>query len=197
MKRSAIHSPPYSLSHPPRSLPSLINPQPSINPLPYPCMSQCTNDHTSGYVIDRHGPSTSAMSSQPPQKRRRREASAYDNIARREKAPKSHPHGRPGRRGQRNPQTKALRVRQYVDSGGPHCATMVIDSLIRKYHLTHPPFCWLNFLYQKSYTLLTTRMSALASHAITSWSKKLSGLNFPTRLSQKTSLPFPQLPTRF
>jgi hypothetical protein len=130
MKQSAINLSPYSSSHPPLSPPSLTHRQPSTHPLPYPPMS---SQHTDRLMSTHgHGPSTSATSSPPPAKRRRREPSPQDNITHTRKPPKSHPRGRPGRRGKRKPETKALKLEKYVDSGGPHRASMVIDNLTSK-----------------------------------------------------------------
>ena len=138
MKRSAIDLSPYLSSHPQLSPSSLTHPQPSTHPLPHPPMSQQSSSSTLGSVTQRHGPSTSATSLPPPEKRRRGEPSPCEDIARTPRALHSYPRppsgrGRPGRRGRRNPETKALKLQEYVDSGGPHRAGMVIDNLTSEY----------------------------------------------------------------
>ena len=87
------------------------HPQPSTSPL-------------SPYANSRKLQSTSATLSPPPRKRQRREPSPCDDIADTGGALNSHPltpsrWGRPGRRGRRNPETKARKLKKYIDSGGP------------------------------------------------------------------------------
>ena len=202
MKRSAIHLSPNSSPHPPLSLSSITYPQPSMNPLPSTHMSPYANGHMSGFVRYRSGPSTSAASSAPPAKRRRTEPPPFENIVYPMRYLDSHPPSRSsrprhGRRGIRNPEKKASNLRKYVDSGGPHRATMVIDDLTGKYYLTHLSCCSPNTLCQKSTTPLITPMSASTSSAMARKSAKLSGMNTPMLVTQKTSLPFRQLPTGF
>ena len=167
-----------------------------------PSHPQLSTSPLSLYANSRKLESTSATSSPPPRKRQRREPSPCDDIADTGGALNSHPlnpsrRGRPGRRGRRNPETRARKLQKYVDSGGPHRAAMVIDNLTSKYCITPMPFCWLNTLRQKFTILHITPMSALASQKTASGSGKLFRGNTLMLVNQKTSLPFPPLPTRF
>ncbi|KIJ94474.1 hypothetical protein K443DRAFT_125203 [Laccaria amethystina LaAM-08-1] len=126
----------------------------------------------------RHCPSTSATSSPPPAKRRCGEPSPQDNITHTQKAPKSHPRGRHGRRGKQKPETKALKLEKYVDSGGPHWASMVIDNLTKIYHHPHYPYECIGIKID----------GALVREII--W------VEYQTQVSWKTSQPFPPTPDK-
>jgi len=155
MKRSAFPLSPYSTPQFRLSPPTSTHPQSSTGPSHYPPQSQ------------RCGPSTSAASSPPLAKRRRTEPPPRQN-SRTSHPPTMSRQKRHGRRGGRNAETKAQKLLDYVDSGGPHRAAMVIDGLTGKHHLSQTPLCLPNTLCQKPTTPLNTQMSAWVSRKVAS-----------------------------
>jgi len=158
---------------PPLSPHSLTYPQPFTHSLPYPQPSPCAIRRMSEFMTHKHSPSTAPASSQPPEKRRRTETPPHKNITKTERAlrsltPTSSGRGRPRRRGMRSPEKQVSKLLKYVDSGGPHQASMVIDDLTSKHHLSNRLFQLPNILRKKSTTPPITPMSASASSAVAS-----------------------------
>lgn len=118
----------------------------------------------------KHGPPVAATSFLPWEKRQHMDSPSCETIMSMDRAPTKSKSGRKRHqhqwRGQRSAEAKTSRVRNYVDSGGPHRTSMVINDLTGKYRISSVFFCTSNILCQKSTTRPTTQMNALASGAM-------------------------------